>query len=692
MFLRETLLMIGATNNHMATREVMQSSIDDHSFHLVPQPDWSMPRDSEHVVQFYEADTFLLDMLSDDVGTGLAAGAGCLVVATKAHHVELDERLQAAGIDLLTARASGQYVALDAAETLATFMVAGSPDSRRFATVIGGIIAQVAHGRGAVRIFGEMVGLLWLEGQYDAAIQLEALWNVLHATQAFALFCAYPIHSFGGDALSQRLGDVCAAHARVIPAESYTALTDADERLRAIIQLQQKARSLEAEIAERQAAEASLRTVKDRLEVQVADLRHLHELSIRLTGTLDIETVLHEVLAAALTVHGTNMGLLSLCDPQRQGLKLHVSQGFDAPFLAQVASVPAGGGACGTCYERRRRVVVEDVEVDPIFAPYRQSARMAGFRAVHSTPLMARNGTIIGVLSVHFRQPHRPSERETRLIDLYAQMAADAIENAQLYQNAQDAIQVRDHFLSIAAHELKTPLTSLIGTAQLLQRRIERDGIVMGAGAKAMHVIVAQAKRLNKMILSLLDVSRIDTGRLTIERTPVDLSVLVRRVVEETQATLDKHTVECRLPSEPLLIEGDDVRLEQVVQNLISNAIKYSPNGGPIAVQAEQQGHQARLLVRDCGMGIPKNDQPHLFQRFYRATNADTQHMSGMGIGLYVVKEIVTLHGGTVAVESCEGAGSTFTVCLPLQPEAQAGIVAERSDMLGNPTHSLKAS
>jgi len=150
--------------------------------------------------------------------------------------------------------------------------------------------------------------------------------------------------------------------------------------------------------------------------------------------------------------------------------------------------------------------------------------------------------------------------------------------------------------------------------------------------------------------------------------------------------------VECRLPSEPLLIEGDDVRLEQVVQNLISNAIKYSPNGGPIAVQAEQQGHQARLLVRDCGMGIPKNDQPHLFQRFYRATNADTQHMSGMGIGLYVVKEIVTLHGGTVAVESCEGAGSTFTVCLPLQPEAQAGIVAERSDMLGNPTHSLKAS
>jgi signal transduction histidine kinase len=625
-----------------------------------------MPHDSEHIVQFYETDTFLLHTLSDYVETGLAAGAACLVVATKAHRVELDERLQAAGIDLVTARATEQYVALDAAETLATFMVAGSPDSSRFAAVIGDIIAHVAHGRRAVRIFGEMVGLLWVEGQYDAAIQLEALWNELHTTQAFALFCAYPIHSFGGKALPQRLGDVCAAHARVIPAESYTTLTNADDRLRAIIQLQQKARSLEAEIAERQAAEASLRTVKDALEVQVADLRHLHELSVRLTGTLDIETVLHEVLAAALTVHGTDLGLLSLCDPERQELKLHVSQGFDDTFLTQVMSAPPDGGACRTCYERQRRVVVEDVELDPISASYRQAARMAGFRAVHSTPLMTRNGTIIGVLSVHFRQPHRPSERETRLIDLYAQMAADAIENARLYQNAQDAIQIRDQFLSIAAHELKTPLTSLIGTAQLLQRRSERDGTITGSGAKAMHLIVAQAKRLNKMILSLLDVSRIDTGRLTIERTPMDLSVLVRRVVEELQPTLDKHTVECQLPSAPLLIEGDDVRLEQVVQNLLSNAIKYSPNGGPITVQVEHQGNQARLLVIDCGMGIPKNDQPHLFQRFYRATNADTQYISGMGIGLYVVKEIVTLHGGTVAVESREGAGSTFTIILPL--------------------------
>jgi signal transduction histidine kinase len=636
---------------------------------LAPKQDWHPLHDSEHVVQFYETDTFLLDALSGFIGTGLAAGDACIVVATPAHRVGLDQRLQAVGLDVVAACASEQYVALDAAETLATFMVDGSPEPGRFAEVLGQRIARATEGRPHVRIFGEMVALLWAAGQHDATFRLEALWNDLQTKHAFVLFCAYPINGFSGEARTHGLSEVCTMHARVIPAESYTMLTDAGERLRAISQLQQKAQSLEAEIAERKAAEAALRRMKDVLEVQVADLRRLHEMSMRLTSTLDIAVVVDEVLQAALTVQATDLGLLSLCDPQREGLNLQVSRGFDDAFLKEVAWVPPGGGACGMCYAQRRRVVVEDVDVDPIFAAYRQSARTAGFRAVHSTPLMARNGAISGVLSVHFRQPHRPSERETRLMDLYAQMAADAIENARLYQAAQEAIQVRDQFLSIASHELKTPLTSLLGNAQLLQRRTERDGMGTSSGAKTIHVIVEQAKRLNKMILGLLDVSRIETGQLSIERTPIDLCGLARRVVEEIQPTLDKHIVDCQTPSGTLMIDGDEVRLEQVVQNLLTNAIKYSPDGGPIVVRVEQHRNQARLLVTDVGIGIPKHDQAHLFQRFYRASNADRQYMSGMGIGLYVVKEIMTLHRGTIGVESCEGAGSTFTVSLPLSME-----------------------
>jgi signal transduction histidine kinase len=181
-----------------------------------------------------------------------------------------------------------------------------------------------------------------------------------------------------------------------------------------------------------------------------------------------------------------------------------------------------------------------------------------------------------------------------------------------------------------------------------------------------MRVIVAQAQRLNKMILGLLDASRIETGQLSIERAPVDLCALVGRVVEEIQPTLVNHTLDFQIPSSTLIIDGDEVRLEQVVQNLLSNAVKYSPHGGPIVLQIDHHGQQARLLVTDAGIGIPAQDQPHLFQRFYRASNAATQYMSGMGIGLSVVKEIVTLHGGTVALESSDGQGSTFVVCLPL--------------------------
>jgi signal transduction histidine kinase len=683
--------LIAATHDGSAARAATQHNNGSIAAQeLALSPEWSEMHANEHFVQFYENDTFLLRSLAAFVGAGLAAGEAVIVITTQAHRAELEARLLSDGVDVAAVGASGQYAALDAAETLSAILVDDWPEPVRLAQVLGDMIARATQSQGRVRMFGGMVALLWAEGQQAAALRLEELWNGLHATHSFCLFCAYPMAGFVGEALARPLDDVCAGHSRVIPAESYSTLADSDDRLRAIIQLQQKARSLEAEIAERRAVEDALRSVKAELEIQVEDLRRLHEMSVRLTSTLEVETVLREVLQAALAVQGSDLGLLSLCDPARDGLTLKASSGFDDAFLKQVERMPPGGGACGTCYQQRRRVVIEDVETDPIFALYRADAQAAHFRACHSTPLMTRSGTIMGVLSVHFRQPHRPSEREIRLMDLYARMAADCIENAQLHRRvqqdleareqllarehqaraeAQAAVRLRDVFLSVAAHELKTPLTSLFGNAQLLQRRAERDGMVAGPGMKAIGVIVEQARRLNKMVLALLDVSRIETGRLSIEHEPVDLCMLARRVVDEVQPSLAKHTVECHMPAGALIVEGDEARLEQVLQNLMANAIKYSPRGGPVVVRVERSQDQARMAVTDVGIGIPAHDQPHLFQRFYRASNADTQYISGMGIGLYVAKEIVAQHGGTVEVDSSESAGSTFAVCLPLRAQ-----------------------
>ena len=154
-------------------------------------------------------------------------------------------------------------------------MADGSPLPRRFTEIVGGIIERAATGRQRVRIFGEMVALLWAEGNYDGAIQLEELWNDLQKTHPFLLFCAYPMNGLVGEAHVEPLTRVCAGHSRVIPAETYTALSTPDDRLRAIIALQQKANSLEAEIAERKEAEAALRKVKNELELQLEEREQL---------------------------------------------------------------------------------------------------------------------------------------------------------------------------------------------------------------------------------------------------------------------------------------------------------------------------------------------------------------------------------------------------------------------------------
>jgi PAS domain S-box-containing protein len=300
-----------------------------------------------------------------------------------------------------------------------------------------------------------------------------------------------------------------------------------------------------------------------------------------------------------------------------------------------------------------------------------------GFTSVITAPLTVRNRTL-GVFTLVTAESHRRyTEADVRLAEDLARRAAMAIDNARLYREAQDAVRMRDQFLSIAAHELKTPLTSMLGYTQLVQRRTQREGTLNARDQRALGLVAEQAGRLNRMVASLLDLSRLETGQLSIERTPVDLRALAQRLVEEVQPTLDQHRLVLQDAPAPLLIEGDALRLEQVLQNLIQNAVKYDPEGSPITVTVEPRGAMACVAVTDQGIGIPEPAQAQLFSRFYRAPNVDPQQISGMGLGLYVVKEIVALHGGTVEVTSTEGHGSTFTICLPLMQAEAVGAAAD---------------
>jgi signal transduction histidine kinase len=295
-----------------------------------------------------------------------------------------------------------------------------------------------------------------------------------------------------------------------------------------------------------------------------------------------------------------------------------------------------------------------------------------GHISVAAIPLNV-NGRAMGVLGLSFAVFRSFSADDHTFLLTLARQCALALERARLFAaeqaaraDAQAAVHVRDAFLSIASHELKNPLTSLLGNAQLLQRRLARSGTASDRDQHTITLIINQAARLNKLLTTLLDVSQMERGQLSIEHVPLDLCELVQRVVNDVQSTLTLHTITATTAGAPMLIEGDVLRLEQVLQNLIQNAIKYSPAGGHIAVALEQREQLACVTVTDEGIGIPQQALPQLFERFYRAAQLDTSGISGLGIGLYVVKEIVTLHGGTITVTSAEGVGSTFTLSFPL--------------------------
>jgi len=303
--------------------------------------------------------------------------------------------------------------------------------------------------------------------------------------------------------------------------------------------------------------------------------------------------------------------------------------------------------------------------------------RAMGFRSAMLVPLRMSTRPLGIIIFATGESGRRFGPDDLALAEELAQRAALAIENARLYRQAQAAVQLRDEFLSVASHELKTPVTALLGYSQLLRRRMERERSSNDRDRRAVQIIGAQTERLATLVHSLLDVSRLELGQFSLERQPVDLASLVQRIAADLQAVLPPteppHTIDWSGPDEPLIVDGDALRLEQMVQNLVQNAVKYSPQGGPITLRLARDAGHAVLAVSDRGIGIPHEAQARLFQRFYRARHAAAHGISGMGIGLYVVSEIVSRHGGTVEVASTEGVGSTFTVRLPLAESPHAG-------------------
>ena len=735
-----------------------------------------------HAVQFYEQEDFLADRVADFLAAGIRAGEPCVVIATPEHNALFADRLQSVGANVANVRF------LDARATLETFLHRGMPDARRFSNIIGGVLREVGGSAGGVRAYGEMVDLLWRDGEPDAAIRLEELWNDLADQHTFSLLCAYPLANFYKEADSAQFERVCGTH-NIVRATEHTTHDDAEARERTIAVLEQRAAALEMEVALRKQLER-------RLSESLADRRRSEEL---LRDFVENGAVGLHWVAGDGTIEWANEAELQLlgytreeyighniaefhadasviCDILGRLNRREEIRDYEAPMIAKDGThrwvaissnvlfedgkfvhtrcfthditarkrlaeqnallleatrvlaqspdyrgrleslahliVPRLADWCIVDLARDdgyERVIVahSDAELeqrgqglraqwgplrehDPVLRVLQtgepevvpgvtdEFLRRLGQNEEHASELLALGlrslmivpmvgfGRVVGSLTfITAATPrHFTADDVPLAIDLGARAGA-MIEIARLYHVAQVNNRAKDEFLATLSHELRTPLTAILGWACMLSA----GGLDEETYRTALATIEQSARTQALLVDDLLDVSRVVSGKLSLESEPTDLSGVVANVLHAMHVAAEAKSITLNVAGldERAVVLGDSTRLQQIVWNLVSNAIKFSNEGAKVQVRLETVKNRAHIVVADQGRGIAAAFLPHVFDPFRQADASPARSHGGLGLGLAVVKYLVEAHGGSVtAASDGPGTGSTFTVTLPL--------------------------
>jgi PAS domain S-box-containing protein len=304
------------------------------------------------------------------------------------------------------------------------------------------------------------------------------------------------------------------------------------------------------------------------------------------------------------------------------------------------------------------------------------------FSAWATVPLVVDH-RVLGVLGLSFNEPQAFGDEQRGFLLALAEVGAQALDRAALYEaerrtraEAEAAVRAQNEFLSIASHELRTPVSAVKATAQLAQRAIERGTLDPARITRHLESIAHAADRLGGLIEDLLDVSRLRTGQLQLRRQMLELDPLLKEVVARYAGTEAGHQFRLVLTDGCVAVHADPLRLEQVLDNLLSNAVKYSPAGGEIVVSVCVEGGGIILTVTDHGIGLPAGQEDRIFEIFTRASNAAAQQIPGLGLGLPICRQVIELHGGRIwATSPGEGQGTTISVWLPgLDVEAAEGV------------------
>lgn len=394
----------------------------------------------------------------------------------------------------------------------------------------------------------------------------------------------------------------------------------------------------------------------------------------------DRSACLKQALDAAIAITHANRGYCRLLDPATGQLLFAAQHGFDAAFLNEFHTITSNDdvAACAVALRERRRVVVTDLDANPDLAvsPTLRGLLAAGVRALVCTPLVASHGRVLGVITTHFAEPWEADERALQVLDLLARQVADYVERIEADDALKQADRRKDEFLATLSHELRNPLVPLKTGVQLL-RAVRSNPEQL---SRITDMMERQVGHMVRLVDDLLEVSRITRGSIDLRVEALDLRTLVSETIDTVGPSVDAggHRLAVSVPSEPVRVCVDRVRMTQVFLNILNNAVKYTTRGGTISMSVEQDGPEAIVRVRDTGVGIRAELLPRIFDLFTQVDRSIGRPQGGLGIGLSLARHLVRMHDGRIEARSeGEGHGSEFLVVLPIADQGPRGASAE---------------